>query len=203
MASPSEVAPGPPPPSREVSVFVHPLPRGYSAADLRQAAHQAGIRTITDAWIPRRQSGQPYGYLRFGSRDDAVAALDALQQLDVATKPSAMLGHPKLRRPKMSRDGPAAPAGGAPASVFGMCQADPLASWCDGGWEFALSPWTGEPSGDHGGLLYPPTDYVATCLDGSAAADLTDTDSPSIYMPLLGAAGYPAADHPLVVRPRV
>ena len=191
MASLPGVAGGHPLPYGEVSVFLHPLPRDYSAADLRRAAHRAGILTITDAWIPRRQLGQPYGYLRFGCREDAVAALDALQQLDVGTRPAAMLGRPKTRRPVRHASG--SPPPGADAGIFpsGEGWGLPLTPWSCGGWDPMVAPWAEA-------LLGVPTDPTPTaalgddlCPDASGVTPQLPHSLPWSYTPLLGAAGYP------------
>ena len=191
------------PRSREVSVFVHPLPRDYSAAELRQAAQQAGIDTITDAWIPRRQPGQQYGYLRFGSRDDAVAAMDKMQQLDVDTKPTAVLGNPKPRRPKTPGGGHAAPtAGGPPKPGHEAYQIDLQRPWDGDGWGLDLAQWIGGPAVDLGGLDYRPGEHGALGLGGYVDYDSVPRDDfPRTFLPLLGAAGYPVAVTPLVDLP--
>ena len=173
-------------------MFLHPLPRDYSAADLRRAAHRAGILTITDAWIPRRQLGQPYGYLRFGCREDAVAALDALQQLDVGTHPSAMLGRPKSRHPVHCDEGNFLPSVGVGASPCGGVWGPPLTPWSYDGWEPALAPWPGDLPGDSSSLPYLAAMDETPCSGGYDASPYMATDPPSLYMPLLGAAGYPA-----------
>ena len=173
-------------------MFLHPLPRDYSAADLRRAAHRAGILTITDAWIPRRQLGQPYGYLRFGCREDAVAALDALQQLDVGTHPSAMLGRPKSRHPVHCDDGTLPPGVGVGAIPYGGVWGHPLTPWSYDGWDPVVAPW---PEDLLGVPCEPPSLAAigdAPCTDGCGVSPQMPLSPPWSYTPLLGAAGYPA-----------